>query len=62
MGSEGAGIPSEILSCVPETIFVPPCIRPGHHDIVVDTTVDSLNVSVAAGIIINKLCQQLRNT
>ena len=58
MGSEGAGIPSEILSCVPETIFVPPFIRPGP----VDTTVDSLNVSVAAGIIINKLCQKLRNT
>ena len=38
LGSEGAGIPLYLLTCVPERVFV-----------------DSLNVSIAAGIIIYKL-------
>ena len=54
LGSEGSGIPSDILSIVQERIYVPssPLVHP---------SVDSLNVSVAAGIIIHKLCQHLRN-
>ena len=56
LGSEGAGIPPEVLSSVHEKIFVSP-----YGNIVSDNYVDSLNVSVAAGIIINKLCQHLRN-
>ena len=54
LGSEGSGIPSDILSIVQQRIFVPS--SPGVHP-----WVDSLNVSVAAGIIINRLCQHLRN-
>ena len=53
LGSEGSGIPPDILASVQERIYVPssPLAHP---------SVDSLNVSVAAGIIIHKLCQHLR--
>ena len=54
LGSEGSGIPSDILNIVQQKIFVPS--SPGVHP-----WVDSLNVSVAAGIIISRLCQHLRN-
>ena len=55
LGSEGAGIPPDLLTCVPERVFV----QPGTE---VDSSVDSLNVSVAAGIIIHKLCSSLRSS
>jgi len=55
LGSEGSGVPEELLEIIKEKIFVSPSR-------IVDLSVDSLNVSVAAGIIIHKLCQHLRNT
>jgi len=49
LGSEGGGIPPDLMSCVTQGVFVPPG-RP------LDTHVDSLNVSVAAAIVLHKLC------
>ena len=54
LGSEGAGIPPELLTSIQERVFV----RSGSH---VHASVDSLNVSVATGIILHKLCQNSRN-
>ena len=54
LGSEGAGIPPDLLSNIQERVFV----RSGSH---VHASVDSLNVSVATGIILHKLCQDSRN-
>ena len=54
LGSEGAGIPQDLLSNIKERVFV----RSGSH---VHASVDSLNVSVATGIILHKLCQNSRN-
>merc|ERR1712096_424600 len=49
LGSEGAGIPPEVMSCVTQGVYISPSKW-------VDTQVDSLNVSVAAAIVIHKLC------
>ena len=49
LGSEGGGIPPEVMSCVTQGVFISPGVG-------VDTQVDSLNVSVAAAIVLHKLC------
>jgi len=49
LGSEGAGIPPEVLECVTQGVYIPPGID-------LDNQVDSLNVSVAAAIVLQKLC------
>lgn len=48
MGSEGEGIPPEILSCLSLGVYIPPG-RPLHSQ------VDSLNVAVATSIILHNL-------
>ena len=50
LGSEGDGIPPDVMSCVTKGVF----ISPGRG---VNPQVDSLNVSVAAAIVIHKLCR-----
>ena len=54
LGSEGGGIPPDLLSEVQETVSISSCRA-------VDPHLDSLNVSVAAAIIIHSLCSHLRN-
>eukprot|EP00092_Neocalanus_flemingeri_P104955 GFUD01134474.1.p1 GENE.GFUD01134474.1~~GFUD01134474.1.p1 ORF type:complete len:202 (+),score=73.66 GFUD01134474.1:53-607(+) len=49
LGSEGSGIPTEVMDCVTQGVY----ISPGKW---VDSQLDSLNVSVAAAIVIHKLC------
>jgi len=49
MGSEGKGIPPELLEGVTQGVHIP-------HTCQLDTQVDSLNVSVAAAIVMHKLC------
>ena len=49
LGSEGGGIPPEVMSCVNQGVFISPGLG-------VDSQVDSLNVSVAAAIVLHKLC------
>ena len=53
LGSEGAGIPPDVLACAPERVMVTPGLS-------AHPALDSLNVSVAAGIIIHKLCHNAR--
>ena len=54
LGSEGGGIPPEVMSCVTQGVFVSPGVG-------VDSQVDSLNVSVAAAIVLHKLCSYVES-
>ena len=54
LGSEGGGIPPEVMSCVTQGVFISPGVG-------VDTQVDSLNVSVAAAIVLHKLCSYVES-
>ena len=55
LGSEGGGIPPELESAVPERVFI-------SSSRAVDPAMDSLNVSVAAAIIIHRLCSHMKET
>jgi len=50
LGNEGSGIPLEILRCVTHGVFIPSARQ--------DSFLDSLNVSVATGILLHRLCNQ----
>ena len=54
LGSEGGGIPPDLLAEVQETVSISSCRF-------VDPLLDSLNVSVAAAIIIHSLCSHFRD-
>ena len=61
LGSEASGITSNITGMSHYNIFIPPMLSPeetGKHPF---TLIDSLNVGVSAGIIINHLKSQLKN-
>ena len=53
LGSEGGGIPPDLGSVVPERVFI--SSSPGRGE-----DLDSLNVSVAAAIIIHRLCSHMK--
>jgi len=54
MGSEGQGIPPEVVDCLSLGVYIPP----GR---VLDSQVDSLNVAVATSIILHNLIQTKHN-
>ena len=61
LGSEATGITSNLSGTVHYNLFIPPMLNPeetGKHPF---TLIDSLNVGVSAGIIINDIKTQLKN-
>ena len=61
LGSEASGITSNLSGTVHYNLFIPPMLNPeetGKHPF---TLIDSLNVGVSAGIIINHIKSELKN-